>query len=46
MKCASQDKIVIGGELVEAFSERAVVDQTTGLVDNDECQNDPGKLLV
>ena len=35
VKCPCEDEIVVGGELAQAGLELALVDQTTGLVDDD-----------
>ena len=35
VKCPREDEIVVGGELSQAGLELALVDQTTGLVDDD-----------
>ena len=35
VKCPREDEIVVGGELAQAGLELALVDETTGLVDDD-----------
>lgn len=41
MKGASQDKKIIDGDLVKSIVEVTVINQTTGLVDDDEGEDDP-----
>ena len=42
MKGSGQDEIVVGTDLIQAtFVKRPVVDQATGLVDDDEGENGP-----
>ena len=41
MEGSGEDEIVIGVQLVEAVAEVAVVDETAGLVDDDEGQDTP-----
>ena len=46
MKGAGEDKVVVGGELVEAVVlECAVVDEPAGFVDDDESKDSPGKRV-
>lgn len=42
VECARENQQVIAGELVEARVEFAVVDETPGLVDDKEREDDPG----
>lgn len=41
VKCPCEDEIVVGGELAQAGLELALVDETTGLVDDDEGEDGP-----
>jgi hypothetical protein len=42
---AGQDKIVVGVELLESWREVAVVDQPSGLVDDEQCKDDPASRV-
>lgn len=41
MKSPGEDEVVVYREFVETFSEVALVDQSTGFVDDDEGVDDP-----
>ena len=41
VKCPCEDEIVVGGELAQAGLELALVDETTGLVDDDQGEDGP-----
>ena len=41
MEGSGEDEVVVGVQLVKAVAEVAVVDQTAGLVDDDEGQDTP-----
>lgn len=43
VKGAGEDEIVVGVELLESWRKVAVVDESTGLVDDEQCEDDPGK---
>lgn len=43
VKGAGEDEIVVGVELLESRRKVAVVDESTGLVDDEQCEDDPGK---
>ena len=41
VKCAGQNEIVVGVELLEARRKVAVVDEPSGLVDDEQSEDDP-----
>lgn len=43
VKGAGEDEIVVGVELLESRRKVAVVDESTGLVDDEQCEDDPGR---
>lgn len=45
MKGSGKDKIIIGGELVEAFGERAIIYQAASLVDDNKRQHTPERAV-
>lgn len=46
MKGTGKDKVIVGGEFAQAGLELALVDQTSGLVNDNEREDGPGWWLV
>lgn len=46
VKGTGKDEVVVGGELAQAGLEFTLVDQATGLVNYDEGEDGPGRLLA
>lgn len=41
VKCTREDQIVIAIKLLQAWCERAIVDQSTGFVDDEQGEDNP-----
>ena len=45
MKSSCEDQVVVDGEFIETSVEVALVDEPTSSIDDDECEDDPWRII-